>query len=230
MSYNLIGQRFGRLRVAGLAPRGEKYPKQQWWHCVCDCGRTIDLPTGHLTDGKWKSCGCLQSDSRKVDITGERRGSLTAIRPTDKIKHKSRGGSVIWVWRCDCGKEIEAPASSVGPNGRTSCGCMRKTLNEAQAAEMRRRAEPLFVEGTNLARLAIRTPKNNTSGVKGVCWHKRMGKWHATIGFKGVRYSLGYYDRLEDAAAARKAAEDKMFKPMLEDYKQTDDVLFAGEP
>ena len=57
-----------------------------------------------------------------------------------------------------------------------------------------------------------------------------MGKWHATIGFKGVRYSLGYYDRLEDAAAARKASEDKMFKPMLEDYKQTDDVLFAGEP
>ena len=137
MSYNLIGQRFGRLRVAGLAPRGEKYPKQQWWHCVCDCGRTIDLPTGHLTDGKWKSCGCLQSDSRKVDITGERRGSLTAVRPTDKIKHKSHGGSVIWVWRCDCGKEIEAPASSVGPNGRTSCGCMRKPLNEAQAAEMR---------------------------------------------------------------------------------------------
>ena len=45
-----------------------------------------------------------------------------------------------------------------------------------------------------------------------------------------MRYSLGYYDRLEDAAAARKAAEDKMFKPMLEDYKQTDDVLFADEP
>lgn len=42
--------------------------------------------------------------------------------------------------------------------------------------------------------------KKNTSGVKGVCWHKSLGKWQAQIEMKGgsVQY-LGLFDRIEDA-------------------------------
>lgn len=45
-------------------------------------------------------------------------------------------------------------------------------------------------------------PKNNTSGWKGVNWHKRVGKWYASIGFNGKKISLGYYDDVKEAAEA----------------------------
>jgi hypothetical protein len=49
--------------------------------------------------------------------------------------------------------------------------------------------------------------KNNTSGVKGVCWYKPYSKWRARINVYGNEISLGYHETLEAAAAARAAAE-----------------------
>ena len=51
--------------------------------------------------------------------------------------------------------------------------------------------------------------KNNKSGVMGVNWHKRLGKWRAFIEFQGVQHHLGVYDHLFDAVCARKSAERK---------------------
>jgi hypothetical protein len=42
----------------------------------------------------------------------------------------------------------------------------------------------------------------NTSGYKGIYWHKKARKWHATIGVYGKTKSLGYYD---DPSEAHKA-------------------------
>jgi hypothetical protein len=47
----------------------------------------------------------------------------------------------------------------------------------------------------------------NTSGATGVVWYKRKAKWHARITVDGRQLSLGYYDRFEDAASARKHAD-----------------------
>ena len=48
---------------------------------------------------------------------------------------------------------------------------------------------------------------NNTSGHPGVCWHKRISKWQAVIRHNYKQIFLGYFDDLEAAIAARKAAE-----------------------
>ena len=48
---------------------------------------------------------------------------------------------------------------------------------------------------------------NNTSGHPGVCWCKQNSKWRATIRHNNKRIHLGYFDDIEDAIAARKAAE-----------------------
>jgi hypothetical protein len=42
--------------------------------------------------------------------------------------------------------------------------------------------------------------KNNTSGVKGVAWHKYKKKWVAKTNVNGKRHYLGYFDTIEDAA------------------------------
>jgi hypothetical protein len=43
---------------------------------------------------------------------------------------------------------------------------------------------------------------DNTSGFKGVYWHKRMGKWRAVVHKNNKEISLGYYSSPEDAAYA----------------------------
>lgn len=49
----------------------------------------------------------------------------------------------------------------------------------------------------------------NTSGVIGVSFDKGMQKWSARIKAAGKYQYLGCYDKLEDAAKARKDAEEK---------------------
>ncbi len=47
----------------------------------------------------------------------------------------------------------------------------------------------------------------NTSGVTGVSWRRDTRKWHAYIKVGGTRTSIGCYNSLEEAAAARKYEE-----------------------
>lgn len=48
---------------------------------------------------------------------------------------------------------------------------------------------------------------NNKSGVTGVYWFKRTGKWKVQIKVSGVQIHIGYFDNLDEAKAARLAAE-----------------------
>lgn len=53
-----------------------------------------------------------------------------------------------------------------------------------------------------------RMAKNNTSGVKGVNWAKREGKWRARFNCEGRAVYVGLFDTLDDAAAAIKEARE----------------------
>ena len=171
-----------------------------------------------------RSCGCLQRESRFRDIAGERRGYLTAIRPTGEVQK----GSAVWEWRCDCGNVITALERNVGPGGRVCCGC-RIDQQRSKAIDRAHEVTDEFrVDGTNILKIkSEKTPKNNTSGVKGVYWHKPTKKWVARIGFKGKVIYLGYYKNIKDAAAARKAAEEKYFAPEIDAFYKGKD--FSNE-
>ena len=57
----------------------------------------------------------------------------------------------------------------------------------------------------NSRNLAV--PATNTSGIMGVSWHKQRKRWRADIKADKYHRHLGYFEKVEDAVAARKAAE-----------------------
>jgi hypothetical protein len=63
---------------------------------------------------------------------------------------------------------------------------------------------PGSVNSKNLSRR-----RTNTSGVTGVSWFARTNKWVAMIKGDGKVRNLGYFHTIEEAAAARKAAEKR---------------------
>lgn len=205
---DLTGQRFGRLVVIEHAGRKRT---ENVWRCKCDCGRETDVLTGLLVHGKTRSCGCLQDETRRRDITGQTRGHLTALHPTGEKKN----GETVWLWRCDCGQTVSRTTGSVGSWGVTMCPDCAHRLKQTQADGMREHVKH-DEQGRRVEQVkAIRESKlqsNNSSGVRGVSWHKGVGKWAAFCSDgKGGTRTIGYYTNLEDAAEARRHAVEMMY-------------------
>lgn len=66
----------------------------------------------------------------------------------------------------------------------------------------------LATRSQNLANL--RTPKDNTSGYKGVTWIPRRQRWRARIQCQGKPYELGWYLTAEEAHAAYVEAAQRL--------------------
>lgn len=130
---DLTGQKFGLLTVLGrgddyISPDGKRRVR---WRCQCECGGTALCQTGTLKHGKAKSCGCLARklaseraknsiSPRRVDLTGQQFGRLTAIRML-----RVENNCCIWLCKCECGKEVEHKANHLNSGKVNSCGCLR---------------------------------------------------------------------------------------------------------
>jgi len=54
--------------------------------------------------------------------------------------------------------------------------------------------------------------KNNTSGVKGITWHKRIEKWAIQITVNKKKHHIGYFDDIELAELVIQEARNKYHK------------------
>jgi hypothetical protein len=52
-------------------------------------------------------------------------------------------------------------------------------------------------------------PRNNTSGITGVSWNKRRGRWEACASLNNKNTHIGYFDDISEAEAAVKAFRAK---------------------
>lgn len=52
---------------------------------------------------------------------------------------------------------------------------------------------------------------NNTSGILGVSWHKRVKRWHAQVQHNGKRIHVGYFANLDEAEASVVAKRNELF-------------------
>ena len=155
----------------------------------------------------------MRHSNKKLDLTGQRFGKLTALAPAENI-----GGCTAWLCRCDCGQETVVITKRLRDGHRTSCGCDNE--NFGKPPNVAGRASLTYVEGTCVEMLQLDTVRRiNTSGVTGVDWLTRKRRWRASICFKGVRRSLGTFENFDDAVEARKRAEAELYQPFLEKYQ-----------
>ena len=96
----------------------------------------------------------------------------------------------------------------------TSCGCVQKS-RPAKAKE------GYLVNNTYIATIRSGKPsKRSTTGIKGVYWSKTKNKYQAAIRCQGINHELGYFNSLAEAVAARVEAEEKYFKPLIDDFNK----------
>lgn len=209
---DITGMRSGR--VTALEPTADKRNGSILWRCRCDCGKELVVEAYKITHGRIQSCGCQRGTKNRKDLQGQRFGKLVAVRRLDEKK----GSNWMWLCQCDCGQEIKATTNALLSGNTKSCGCKRI---EALQRTVRQHGTVVnhvrLVDGTCVEKLEHKgLQRNNTSGYTGV--QKRGCKWIAIITFKGKVYHLGSYSNIEDAARARKQAEERLFSTFLERY------------
>ena len=151
-----------------------------------------------------------------MDIIGIRFGKLIVI------SNSKRNGYVIC--KCDCGniKEIRKTSLTKLKSPTRSCGCIQKQVAKQIGYKTVKNNSKKQVEtnkkyNTNFQVIENnKPPKNNKSGIKGVCWDKSRNKWEVYISIHNKKIHLGRYASLEDAIKARKSAEDEYYKPLIQ--------------
>lgn len=139
------------------------------------------------------------------DYVGKRFNHLTLIKNSNKLdKHNSK----LALFQCDCGNIKELVFTQVLSGEVTSCTCKNKGKNSNLALESVRDKKIEFYQN--------KTQKNNKTGYTGISYIN--GKYRVRIQINHKSKHIGYFNDLQDAIKARKSAEEKYFKPILDKY------------
>lgn len=161
---------------------------------------------------------------RFQDLTGKKFNRLTVLR----LGKRNSSGQIQWECKCDCGNIVFATTTYLKTGHTKSCGCLSKELASKRLksekfvnARNKYRNDIFLKDGTSLALISPKKPrKNNSTGVNGVYWDKKIKKYRPRICIANKQISLGCYTNLKEAEAARKKADDKFYKPILDKHNK----------
>ena len=144
-------------------------------------------------------------------------------------------GILFWkvTGRC-AGYLSKSGYTQVGWNGRLEYahriifmmfyGYLPDQVDHADGDKTNNRIENLRASNNSSNQWNRRMDRRNSSGFKGVHWHKQRQKWHAEIRVNNKKYSLGLHDTPEQAAAAYDDASRRMhgeYSLNNEDFSRT---------
>lgn len=226
-SKNLIGKKFGRLTVNNRV--GSDKNRNALWKCSCDCGNEIEARTSDLLKGSTLSCGCLrkeiainnsksrviynnytiEKDFVKFKAHNSNHDVLVDLDDYEKVKkyswYESKHGYIYtridkkWIFLSRLIMNVE------NINDR------QITIDHINHNTYDNRKKNLRVANQSEQNMNQGIQGNNTSGVTGVSWKEKIGKWQAQIGYRGKVIYIGVFDKLEEATKARREAEIKYF-------------------
>lgn len=123
----------------------------------------------------------------------------------------------MWECECECGAITYKATDTLKNLDQSMCQECHNRLAPEKA-----RAAAGFVGGTQISRIKNMNPTAASStGVRGVSFDKRSGRYRARLKFKGKMLNFGSYRTIEEAAAARKSAEEEYFGAFLEEIAQS---------
>ena len=148
-------------------------------------------------------------------IENKRFGKLIALKRVSKSE---------WLCLCDCGNTTIVKTDQLTTKKTQSCGCLAKAKHSnimKNNEKIKKFSEENFKDNTNLITISSDKPfKNNKStGIRGV-YLTKSGKYIAQICLNRTIYRLGTFQDIDDAIKARKDAEEKYFKPILDKYNK----------
>ena len=132
---------------------------------------------------------------KKLDLRGQKSGKLTVLRENGRDKHNK----VLWLCRCECGKEIVVLGSSLRNEHTTSCGCYnRERVVEARTTHGMYKTRIYSVWRDMLKRVGVR--KGASEEVKRSYQDRGItvcDEWLVFENFRDWALSHGYSDDLE---------------------------------
>lgn len=202
-----IGDKFGRWVVLeNIGVRKEK----TYFKCLCICGNIKVVLGSHLSSNHSKSCGCLKKEQaiihgmyRTPEYNAWNAMIQRCTNPNNPA-YKNYGGRGITVcteWKdsfiaffTDMGKRPERLTLE------------RKNNNLGYSKE-----NCIWDTRINQSRNQRIWQKNRT-GMRGIYWCKKRQKYSVNIGVNNKQYYIGIFKDLEEAKAARIAAEQKYWE------------------
>ncbi len=196
---------------------------QKKYNCKCGlCGQNFIYNGQYILT--YQNDGCPNCRTKEKDrawiekskkYIGYKSGQLKIIEIVGIKEYCGRR----WIFAkclCECGNTIEIPLNRIIYNQSETCGHNRKKQLDLGTDILK----DLRIDNTLIVAIDDRRKKNknNTSGFKGISYYSDTKKYRAYITFKGKQYHLGLYDNIDDACAARKEAEEKIYGDFLTWY------------
>lgn len=219
---DLIGKKFGRLTIKGMIRQG----KTIFYDCLCDCGTEKIVRKSEITRGSTKSCGCLTRDRAKL-----LNKKYNKWRFVDNIAIGTTSTGIDFYidlddyencknicWHTNHGKQTE-DNYIYGSKDKKQFPLHQFLLGKVEGLvvdhinhnTMDNRRKNLRMVTLSENAMNQRIKSNNTSGVKGVRWHKATQKWQVDITVNQKQIYLGVYENFDEAVKVRKQAEEKYF-------------------
>lgn len=209
---DLTGLKFNRLTVI---ERDNTRTNGVYWICLCECGKRVSVKAYNLTSGETKSCGCLNNENirrkqrNSADLAGQTIGNFEVIRYVGSNKL-----GTLWECKCLLCEKIKViPAAWIKQN--KSCGCL---ANKTKSENVKRYQDKLSDIKSNVSILREAPNRNNTTGVRGVCYIKSKKMYLAYISYQNKSYILLRSTDINQCIAARKAAEKAVREDFLKWY------------
>jgi hypothetical protein len=217
---DLTGMRFGRFTVL----KRVNYK----WKCACDCGGTAIVDGNGLRSGRCLSCGCIRKEKHPNLIPKSRWQKYpSAERLRQVLSYDPLTGDFRWRSLMTPSSKPTLVAGRADAEGYLSIrldGREHRAHRLAWAYVYGEWPKPHELidhidrnrSNNAISNLRIATAAQNaqntsvsvrnTSGIKGVSWDKKHGRWDARIRVNGRRIRLGLFGTKEQAAAAYAAA------------------------
>lgn len=205
------------------------------WLCLCQCGNQV-VARGHaLKNGHTKSCGCLHKEmASQLYKTNKKKlpkyelnlydeygfyGVGYCVNTNSKFYFDMNDYNLIkdycWDEQLDSRSNYKTVVAKVDKTNKhismhQLLGCKGYDHEDRNPLNNRRyNLRPATsVQNSQNKKLM----SNNTSGVTGVSWNKKINKWSAYVTINKTLVNLGYFENKDDAIKARLKAEAEYYK------------------